>query len=65
MVAKLGDARPEVIEAVVQEVVGALAQGEAAPQSFEEVAPGIDFCQMCLEQERARSRTRRGWLERN
>jgi ACT domain-containing protein len=58
VVARLGDARPEVIEAVVQEVVGALAQSEVSPQSLEEVAPGIDFCQMCLEQERARTRTR-------
>src|SRR5438067_8832834 len=58
VVARLGDQRPEVIEAVVAEVVGALSQAESVPQGLEEVAPGIDFCQMCLEQERARSRTR-------
>jgi ACT domain-containing protein len=58
VVAKLGDARPEVIEAVVQEVVGALAHAEPAAGGYEEVGPGIDYCQMCLEQERARSRTR-------
>jgi ACT domain-containing protein len=58
VVARLGDARPEVIEAVVHEVVGALAHTETSGHGTEEVAPGIDFCQMCLEQERARSRTR-------
>lgn len=58
VVARLGDSRPEVIEAVVAEVVGALAQTEVVPGGLEEVAPGIDFCQMCLEQERARTRTR-------
>jgi len=58
VVARLGDQRPEVIEAVVAEVVGALAQTEEVPSGREEVAPGIDFCQMCLEQERARARTR-------
>jgi ACT domain-containing protein len=57
VVARLGDARPEVIEAVVQEVVGALAQSES-PGGLQEVGPGIDYCQMCLEQERARTRTR-------
>jgi len=36
----------------------ALGQSDAAPGGLEEVAPGIDFCQMCLEQERARARTR-------
>jgi ACT domain-containing protein len=58
VVARLGDARPEVIEAVVQEVVGALAQGEVGPGGLEEVGPGIDYCQMCLEQERSRTRRR-------
>jgi ACT domain-containing protein len=59
VVARLGDARPEVIEAVVHEVVGALSQAESsASGNFVEVGPGIDYCQMCLEQERARSRTR-------
>jgi ACT domain-containing protein len=58
VVARLGDASPEVVEAVVTEVVGALG-GTVGPNAGEvEVAPGIDFCQMCIEQERARSRTR-------
>jgi ACT domain-containing protein len=58
VVARLGDASPEVVEAVVAEVVGALG-GAIGPNPGEvEVAPGIDFCQMCIEQERARTRTR-------
>jgi ACT domain-containing protein len=56
VVARLGDARPEVIEAVTREVLDAL--GPSLPADGEEVAPGIDFCQMCLEQERARTRRR-------
>src|SRR5690349_15092687 len=58
VVARLGDARPEVVEAVVQEVVGALSQVDAPLGGLEEVAPGIDYCQMCIEQERSRSRRR-------
>ena len=59
VVARLGDASPEVLEAVIAEVVGALG-GLSGPAStgLEEVAPGIDFCAMCIEQERARTRTR-------
>src|SRR2546430_2677126 len=51
VVRRLGDARPEVMDAVVREVLDALG---STPIDVEEVAPGIDFCQMCLEQERAR-----------
>ncbi len=58
VVQRLGDARPEVIEAVITEVIGALAEGEVPAGGLEEVAPGIDFCQMCLEQERSRTRRR-------
>jgi len=59
VVQRLGDASPEVMEAVVAEVIGALASSGGGPNPAEvEVAPGIDFCQMCIEQERARSRTR-------
>src|SRR5437879_6072548 len=55
VVARLGDASPEVLEAVVAEVLGALQQPDAP--RLEEVGPGIDYCQMCVEQERARART--------
>jgi ACT domain-containing protein len=58
VVARLGDARPEVVEAVIAEVIGALGDGEVPAGALEEVAPGIDFCQMCLEQERSRTRRR-------
>jgi ACT domain-containing protein len=58
VVARLGDARPEVVEAVVHEVLGALSQAEGPIGGLEEVAPGIDYCQMCIEQERSRSRRR-------
>ena len=60
--ARLGDASPEVLEAVIAEVVGALGPsgGAHSPLGADtvEVGPGIDFCAMCLEQERARTRTR-------
>lgn len=64
VVSRLGpDADPVVLEAVIRESVEALAAANAdGPAAValgrEEVAPGIDFCQMCLEQERSRSRTR-------
>lgn len=48
-----GDER--LIEAVVAKLVGSLA---GAPPPLTEVGPGIDFCQMCLEQERSRARSR-------
>src|SRR5690348_2570570 len=57
VVARMGDAQPEVLEAVVAEVMSAIGTGEAAA-SLVEVAPGIDYCQACLDQERARSRHR-------
>ena len=57
VVARMGDAQPEVLEAVVAEVMSALGSGEAAP-SLVEVGPGIDYCQACLDQERARTRHR-------
>jgi ACT domain-containing protein len=59
VVSRLGDSSPEVVEAVIAEVVGALGSGVGGPHpAEEEVGPGIDFCQMCIEQERARTRTR-------
>ncbi|HXU72531.1 MAG TPA: ACT domain-containing protein [Polyangia bacterium] len=57
VVARMGDAQPEVLEAVVAEVMSAIGTGEAA-SSLVEIAPGIDFCQACLDQERARTRHR-------
>jgi ACT domain-containing protein len=57
VVARMGDARPEVLEAVVAEVMHAIGSGEASADLVE-VGPGIDYCQMCLEQERARTRHR-------
>jgi ACT domain-containing protein len=57
VVARMGEAAPEVLEAVVGEVVRALAGGEAAGELVE-VAPGLDYCAACLEQDRARSRHR-------
>jgi ACT domain-containing protein len=60
VVDRLGDAGPDVLEAVITEVVQALGAGiVGGPNAGEvEVAPGIDFCQMCVEQERARTRHR-------
>jgi len=57
VVARMGDAAPEVLEAVVAEVMDAIGSGEASP-SLVEVGPGIDYCQACLDQERARARRR-------
>ena len=57
VVARMGDAQPEVLEAVVAEVMSAIGSGEAA-SSLVEVGPGIDYCQACLDQERARTRHR-------
>jgi ACT domain-containing protein len=52
-----GDA---IIRQVTREVLEALGSSEGATsdEGLEEVAPGIDFCAMCLEQERARTRHR-------
>ncbi|HEY7953750.1 MAG: ACT domain-containing protein [Polyangia bacterium] len=44
-----------LIEAVVAKLVGSLGGSQA---ELTEVGPGIDFCQMCLEQERSRARSR-------
>ncbi|MDB4964343.1 MAG: hypothetical protein JWN44_32 [Myxococcales bacterium] len=57
VVDRMGDARPEVLEAVVAEVMQAIGSGEAAGDLVE-VGPGIDYCQACLEQDRARTRHR-------
>jgi ACT domain-containing protein len=57
VVSRMGDAQPEVLEAVVAEVMSAISSGEAA-SSLVEVGPGIDYCQACLDQERARTRHR-------
>ena len=57
VVARMGDAQPEVLEAVVAEVMSAIGSGEAS-SSLIEVAPGIDYCQACLDQERAHARNR-------
>jgi ACT domain-containing protein len=56
VVARMGDAAPEVLEAVVAEVMQSLGSGEA--DALVEVSPGIDYCQACLEQDRARTRRR-------
>lgn len=57
VVSRMGDAQPEVLEAVVAEVMSAIGSGEAS-SSLVEVGPGIDYCQACLDQERARTRHR-------
>jgi ACT domain-containing protein len=57
VVARMGDAQPEVLEAVVAEVMTAIGSGEAST-SLVEVGPGIDYCQACLDQERAHTRNR-------
>jgi ACT domain-containing protein len=57
VVARLGDGSPDVVEAVVGEVVRALAAGDSGGELVE-VAPGVDFCAACLEQDRARTRHR-------
>jgi ACT domain-containing protein len=56
VVARMGDAPPDVLEAVVAEVMQSIGSGEA--ESLIEVSPGIDYCQACLEQDRARARRR-------
>src|SRR3954468_12295132 len=57
VVSRMGDAQPEVLEAVVAEVMSAISSGEAS-SSLVEVGPGIDYCQACIDQERARTRHR-------
>ena len=65
VVSRLGDASPEVLEAVIGEVIGALGQQQpaatvekAGQEPGESMGLGIDFCQLCLESERARTRRR-------
>ena len=48
--------RPQVREAVVGEVVGAL--GGARARAGGAPAPDIDHCAMCVDRERARTRQR-------
>jgi len=57
VVSRMGDAQPEVLEAVVAEVMSAIGTGEAS-SALVEVGPGIDYCQACIDQERARTRHR-------
>jgi ACT domain-containing protein len=53
-----GGATPELVEAVVTEVLGAVAVAAPAHEKLIEVGPGIDYCAACIEQDRARARTR-------
>jgi ACT domain-containing protein len=53
-----GRAAPEVVEAVVTEVLAGLGGTAPPAEPLVEVGPGIDYCAACLEQDRARSRTR-------
>jgi ACT domain-containing protein len=54
VVSRLGDARPEVLEAVIAETLAALDGGLPT----ERLGAGIDVCQLCLDQERSRARRR-------
>jgi ACT domain-containing protein len=57
VVARMGGSDPALVDAVVSEV--ARAVGDAgSPSELIEVGPGIDYCAMCVEQERSRSRRR-------
>ncbi len=56
--ARLPDAGADVLEAVVAEVLHAAQGTPELDGTLVEVGPNIDYCQMCLEQERARSRSR-------
>jgi ACT domain-containing protein len=58
VVARMPDATPDVLEAVVAEVLAQAEPAELRATGLVEVGPDIDYCQMCLEQERARTRTR-------
>jgi ACT domain-containing protein len=64
---RLGDAGPEVMEAVVQEVLASLdgggrpittPRGATLLPMAGQAAPSIDYCAQCIEQERARTRHR-------
>jgi ACT domain-containing protein len=64
--ARLGDAGPAVIEAVVSEVLSSLPgpgaittpRGATLLPMVGKPAPTIDYCAQCIEQERARARHR-------
>jgi ACT domain-containing protein len=70
VVARLGDASPQVMEAVVSEVLAALgpAPSPAGPVTTPRgatllpvvgnPAPSLDYCATCIEQEKARTRRR-------
>jgi ACT domain-containing protein len=74
VVGRLGDAGPQVIEAVVQEVLAALDGGAPAPKRASSPTvttprgavmlplangkPTVDYCAACVEQEKARGRQR-------
>jgi ACT domain-containing protein len=59
VIARVGDAAPEAVEAVVGEVISALgAPAAGASGPLVEVGPSIDYCAACLEQERERTRAR-------
>jgi ACT domain-containing protein len=53
-----GEVAPEVVEAVVTEVLAGVGAAPAAAGPLVEVGPGIDFCAACIEQERDRTRHR-------
>jgi ACT domain-containing protein len=67
--ARIGDAGPQVVEAVVNEVLSSVSSLGAAPAVTTprgatllpmagKPTPAIDYCAQCIEQERARSRHR-------
>src|SRR5689334_9387877 len=64
--ARLGDAGPQVIEAVVGEVLSSIAapapvttpRGSTLLPMAGKPAPSIDYCAQCIEQERSRARHR-------
>src|SRR4051812_37940019 len=68
VVARIGDAGPEVIEAVVSEVIGAVESAQRAGTvttargavmlPMANGNPSLEYCQSCVEQERARGRER-------
>jgi ACT domain-containing protein len=55
VIGRLGDASPATVEAVVSEIMQTLG-GQSS--DLVEVSPNIDYCAMCLEQDRRKTRTR-------